>query len=86
MTGSLPRADAIFDTSTSAEFTELVDTSTYCESQIQSLRDMVSSVLNDDCIKPETFNLAGIGLEHLSTLMFGQFSFLIAQNSHHANM
>lgn len=86
MTGDLPRVDAIFDASTSAEFAELVGTSKNCVSQVRSLKDMVSSVLNDNGSESETFDLAGIGLEHLSTLMFGQLPFLIVQTSPTANI
>jgi hypothetical protein len=80
MTGDLPVTDAIFDAATPAEVTKLIATSTHREPQIRSLRDIVQLVLHGDHVNPDASNLAFIGLEHLSTLMFGQSFRPIAQN------
>jgi hypothetical protein len=79
MTGDLPVTDAIFDAATPAEFTRLVTTSTHREPHMRSLRDIVQWVLHGDHVNPDASNLAFIGLEHLSTLMFGQSFCFIAQ-------
>jgi hypothetical protein len=80
MTGDLPVTDAIFDATTPAEFTELVATSTHRESQMRSLKDIVQLLLHGDHVNPDASNLAFIGLEHLSMLMFGQYFCSIAQD------
>jgi hypothetical protein len=80
MTGDLPVTHAIFDAATPAEFTKLIATSTHPELQMRSLRDMVQLVLHSGHVDPDASNLAFIGLEHLSTLMFGQSFRSIAQN------
>jgi hypothetical protein len=81
MTGDLPVTDAIFDAATPVEFTKLIATSTHREPQMRSLRDIMQSVLHGDDVNPDASNLAFIGLEHLSTLMFGEPFRPIAQNS-----
>jgi hypothetical protein len=81
MTGDLPVTDAIFDAATPAEFTKLVAASTRREPQVRSLRGIVKLVLHGDHVNPDASNLAFMGLEHLSTLMFGQSFHTIAQNS-----
>jgi hypothetical protein len=80
MTGDLPVIDTIFDAATPAEFTKLIATSTHSEPQMRSLRDIVQLVLHGDHVNPYASNLAIIGLEHLSTLMFGEPFRPIAQN------
>lgn len=74
MSGNLPRSDVVFDASTAAEFMELAKASNNCGLQLRSLKDMVSLLLDDDWTKPEAVDLSHIGLEHLSTVMFGQLS------------
>jgi hypothetical protein len=81
MTGDLPVTDAIFDAATPVEFTKLIATSTHREPQMRSLRDIMQLVLHGDDVNPDASNLAFIGLEHLSTLMFGEPFRPIAQNS-----
>jgi hypothetical protein len=81
MTGDLPVTDAIFDAATSAGFTKIVATSPHREPQVRSLRGIVQLVLHGDHVNPDASNLAFMGLEHLSTLMFGQSFRPIAQNS-----
>jgi hypothetical protein len=81
MTGDLPVADAIFDAATPAEFKKLIATSTHREPQMRSLRDIVQLVLHSDHVNSDASTLAFIGLEHLSTLMFGQSLRPVAQDS-----
>jgi hypothetical protein len=71
MSGDLPKADALFDASTPAEFTQLVAMLTHDGDQKRRLNDMFSFLLHHDWPKPMDLGHAHIGLENLLTLMFG---------------
>jgi hypothetical protein len=71
MCGDLPCADALFEASTSAEFSQLVATSTLFSPRSRSLKDLVSSFLHEDWDGPEHLTLAPLGSEILIPVIFG---------------
>jgi hypothetical protein len=69
--GDLQSADALFEASSSAEFSQVVASSKPFELRTRSLKDLVSLFLDDDWAGPGAPSLAIIGSEHLISLMFG---------------
>jgi hypothetical protein len=71
MCGDLPSADALFEASTSAEFSQLAATSTPFNPGSRSLKDLVSSFLHEDWDGPEPLKLARFGSEIMIPVIFG---------------
>ncbi|KAF1829634.1 hypothetical protein BDW02DRAFT_138470 [Decorospora gaudefroyi] len=68
--GDLPSSDALFEASSSAEFSRVVASSEPFEPTMRSLKNLVLLFLDDEWAGPEAPTLAVVGSEHLISLMF----------------
>jgi hypothetical protein len=72
MNGDIPSTDALFDVSTDAEFIDLVSSSPCHRAQTRSLKDIAAPFFREEWTDCLNADFTDIGLEHLTTLMFGQ--------------
>jgi hypothetical protein len=73
MCGHLPSFDAVFEASSSNEYSRLVAASpARTETQVRSLKDLIALYLREEWEGPESLDLASIDLGHLISLLFGR--------------
>jgi hypothetical protein len=80
MSGTVPSTDAIFEASNPEEFSRLTASVAHSENRARSLKDFVALFFREEWTERESFHFATVGLEHLTTFMFGKF--LITHHSH----
>ncbi|KAF1845290.1 uncharacterized protein K460DRAFT_311499, partial [Cucurbitaria berberidis CBS 394.84] len=81
VSGDLPSADALFEASSSAEFSQVVDSFEPFELRTRSLKNLVSLFLGDEWTGPEAPSLAVIGSEHLISLLFAFHSLVFVSRT-----
>jgi hypothetical protein len=72
MSGDIPSTDALFDASTDAEFMELASSSLCHTAPTRSLKDFAALFFREEWTNCQSAEFTDIGLEHLTTLIFGQ--------------
>jgi hypothetical protein len=73
--GDLQSTDALFETTSSAEFALLTATSPPFDPPLRSLKGLMALFMREDWVGPESPTLAPIGSEHLLIVIFGWYPY-----------